>query len=183
MPELEKKEEEVVKLEDNISSKSTFESKKFIIITVVILIIVIALGALSYYSQKDDQVDNIQPPPKENNEQETPDIVAPSVLHNLRGTIKEFDEGNIIMEAEIPQVNQGGELISLVEIKKVLITPDTKIVKQSFGIHEPTGKKIVQEEDLVFGSLQVGDSIEVLSGENLRTEKEFEVSKIRLLEQ
>jgi len=178
-----KEKEEIVPPEEKFSSQSTFESKKFVLITIIILVIVIALGAFSYYSQKEEPINGVKLPPQEEEESKTPPVTVPDVLHNLRGTIKEFDKGNIVMEAEIPQIDEDGKLVSLAEIKKILITPDTKITSLSFVIHEQTGKKIPREEDIRFQDLQVGDYIEVLSGQNIRIEKEFEVSKVRILEE
>ena len=182
---LENKEKgKIVSPEEKFSSKPILESKKFILITVVILIVVIALGALSYYSKKEEPINGTNPPPqKEEEPKASSPATVPDVLHNLRGAIKEFDGGNIVMEAEIPQVDENGKLILLAEIKKVLITSDTKITSLSFVIHEPTGKKIPREEDIRFNDLQIGDYIEVLSGQNIRIEKEFEVSKVRILEE
>jgi len=147
----------------------------------LISIIIIFIGLLFYIYYQAKLIEVKPSAPEDETPSEIPKVTTPRVLHNLVGTIKEFEENTIIFEAIISQVDEKNQLISKKEMRKAAIDPTTEITYLTFTIHEETGKKIPKELKITFEDLKIGDYIEVLSNENISEKERFEASKIRIL--
>lgn len=112
---------------------------------------------------------------------EKPKVTLPSVLYNLNGVIKRIEQGAIVLEANVPAVNQAGEPISQKEIKKALLTPETKFTRLHIEKDEQNGQQSIKQATIALGDLKLGDKIEVIANRDIKDALEFEAKQVRVL--
>lgn len=108
-------------------------------------------------------------------------IILPKVIYSLAGTIKEINwqENYIMFEVLIPESEKDNQIVYRKEIRKVLVTPDTKINKLIFLVDE-NNKKTIQEAPLSFKDLKLKDYIEAIANQDISTLQEFSAVQIRV---
>lgn len=124
----------------------------------------------------------------------------PAEIFSLSGTITNISGNTISIKADPVVVNPLAEPAP--ESRKIVITPNTKIIKQSPRSPEelnaeqekyrseitnlepdaapPTPPSPFTEEELEITDLKVGDNISVTSEENIKSSSQFEAIEIRL---
>lgn len=149
--------------------------KKNVIIglTLVLLFIVIGFSIKKYFFPPKIS------PPKETPEEE-PKIILPTILYNLSGTIKKLEKDSLSFEAKLTQLDEKGQLIEKMEIRKAIITSTTKFNRLTFVEAEP-GRKTIKESPIAFKDLKMGDYIEAVSNQDISHAEEFEATLIRIL--
>ena len=150
-------------------------------VVVLVVVIIVILGGLFYYQNKKEET---KLPPGESSSEtssENSGVTTPKVLYNLTGIIEEFGENTVYFEADIPQIDEKGQLVSKKEIRKAILEPTTEISRLYFETHRETGKKIPKEIEMDFEDLKIGNEIEVLSNQNIGELQEFKVTKVRVL--
>lgn len=157
-----------------------------IIILGIIVILIVLLGSIlfsNYYlSKKIAEIESqLRPPQKEEITPESPKVTLPKVLYNLAGTIQKLEKNSLILEAMIPQVDETGQPVQKSEVRKVIVSPTTKVSRLVFITQEGTDRKVPEETPIIFGNLKIGDYIEVISNQDISEKQEFEVTQIRLL--
>ncbi len=113
--------------------------------------------------------------------EEPPKVTLPKVLYNLAGPIQKLEKNSLILEANIPQLNEQGQLTPKIESRKVLITAKTKFSRLIFVAQEGKNQKTPQETNISFNDLNLKDYIEVISNQDISQAQEFEATQIRVL--
>ena len=108
-------------------------------------------------------------------------ITIPKVLYNISGTVTEITADFLLLEAIVIELDEEGQLIQKTELRKALLTPTTQFTRLVFVTQEGTNRKTPQETQIGIGELQIGNSIEVLSKQDISSKEEFEVTKVRVL--
>jgi len=114
-------------------------------------------------------------------QKEAPKITLPKILYNLAGPVQNFDKISITFEASIPQLDEKGEAITKIEIRKALITPTTKFIRLTFVAQPETDRQTPLEISITFQDIKIGDYIEVISNQDISQKEEFEATLIRIL--
>jgi len=108
-------------------------------------------------------------------------ITIPKVLYNISGTVTEITADFLLIEAVVIELDEEGQLVQKTELRKALLTPATQFTRLLFVTQEGTNRKTPQETQIGIGELQIGNSIEVLSKQDISSKEEFEVTKVRVL--
>ena len=110
-----------------------------------------------------------------------PKITMPEILYNLTGIIQEIERNSIVLEVNIPYVDETNQIVHKIEIRKAIINTDTKFSDMSFIDTEDANRKTIQESEIIFQDLKIGDQIEVISNKDIKDKQEFEAVKVRIL--
>lgn len=110
-----------------------------------------------------------------------PKITMPEILYNLTGIIQEIERNSIVLEVNIPYVDETNQIAHKIEIRKAIINTDTKFSDMSFIDTEDANRKTIQESEITFQDLKIGDQIEVISNKDIKDKQEFEAVKVRIL--
>ncbi len=157
----------------------------FILIAIIFLAVGISAGILisgSFNKQNDlSFVAKIEQQPEEEQREEMPKFTVPEVLYNLTGLIQNIDDDFIIIEAEIPFLDENYQIIQKIEEKKVSINENTVLKSLNIVKQEKTNKRIIQENLITLRDLRIGDQIEAISNKDISQEYEFIASQIRIL--
>jgi len=108
-------------------------------------------------------------------------VTVPEVLYNIAGTIKDKTNRVLILEAFIPTKTVGGKPVQKKERREVIVTSGTKIVKLSFVESENKKRIQLKEQPLTFADLKIGDYVEAIANYNIKNQRRFEASQIRVL--
>ena len=114
-------------------------------------------------------------------EEEPPQVTLPKVLYNLAGPIQQLGVGMLVLEAEIPQLTETGEVSQKIESRKVFVTASTKFSRLTFVAQAGNSQKTPQETVIAFKDLKVKDYIEVVSNQDISQAAEFTAVQIRIL--
>lgn len=109
-------------------------------------------------------------------------IVLPKILYNLAGSIKSLEKSAVILDAYIPYLDENGDPAKKNEIKKALVTSDTRITRLTFVAEPGSDRRSPQENPVGFSELKIGDSIEVVSNQDITDKAEFDAILIRILQ-
>ena len=105
----------------------------------------------------------------------------PRVLYNISGTVTEITADFLVIEAVVIELDEEGQPVQKTEVRKTLFTSATQFTRLLFVTQEGTNRKTPQETQIGIGELQIGDSIEVFSKQDISSKEEFEVTKVRIL--
>ena len=108
-------------------------------------------------------------------------VSLPTTVYNLSGIIQSIGASSFVMEAKIPEGIEGNTILYSLEQKTIEVLPTTKITKITFVQEEGTNRKLVEETTIPFSALQQGNSIEVVSNKEVRTEGKIQATQIRIL--
>lgn len=152
------------------------------ILKAIVIIMIIGIGVASFFASIErGKVAQEQPASGTQTMLEPPKPQLPKVLYNLSGPVLSVGQNAVVFNAEVSFANAAGEIEQKIEERTAVITPATKITRLTFVEQEGTNRRTPQETQISLGSLQVGDSIEVLSNRDISTAGEFEATQIRLL--
>ncbi|MFH1662041.1 MAG: hypothetical protein ABIA02_03010 [Candidatus Falkowbacteria bacterium] len=166
-------------------------SLRIIVISLVaIFFVVIGLMIVTFLIQQasiDKKIEINKEPIIQQKEEKTekepePKIIIPEELFNLSGIIQEVKSNSIIFSAKVPYLDELGMPAQRNESREAIISEATEFKKMSIIAKEGTNKKAIQEVDMNFGDLKIGDYIEVIARKNIKDLKEFEVAKVRIMQ-
>lgn len=148
-----------------------------VLITSILLFLIVII--LFFFFKKGPEV--FLSPGVEAPQKEAPEITLPKILYNLAGPVKNFDKKSITFEASIPQLDEKGEAIAKIEIRKALITSATKFTHLTFVAQPGTNSQTPLETSITFQDIKIGDYIEIISNQDISQKEEFEATQIRVL--
>ena len=162
-------------------------NKTIIMFTLIAIIFLIAgigagiliSGNLINKQHSPDISQNIKPEPKV--QPELPKITMPEILYNLTGLIQEIEEDFIVIEVNIPYVDETNQIAHKTEIRKAMITVETNFSNMEFINTKEPNRKTIQESEITLQDLKIGDQIEVISNKDIKDKREFEAVRIRIL--
>ncbi|MCK4553655.1 hypothetical protein KAU19_01690 [Candidatus Parcubacteria bacterium] len=162
---------------------------KTIIIFILIAVIFFSagMGAGILISGSLDKQNNLnfvvktEQQPEEEQREEMPKFTVPEVLYNLIGLIQDIDDDFIIIEAEIPFLDENHQIIYKMEERKILISENTVLKSLNIVKQEKTNKKIIQESLISLQDLKIGDQIEAIANKDISQGYEFTASQIRIM--
>lgn len=111
----------------------------------------------------------------------TPKITMPEILYNLTGSIQEIEEDAIILEVNIPYVDETNQIAHKTETRKAIVNSETNFSSMIFVDTEEPNRKIIQESEITFRDFKIGDQIEVIANQDIKDKQEFEVVQVRIL--
>ncbi len=111
----------------------------------------------------------------------TPTLKTSKIFYNVGGVIKKIEDSYIILEANIPQITQDGIVSQKIELRRVFITPATKIIQLTFVSKKGESSKSPQESPISLHELKMGDYIEAIGNKDISASQEFEAIQIRAL--
>jgi len=139
--------------------------RKFIV-TITLIILVVASFTVGYYIGLENGKHNIA--------QEILDVMSFSIceIDMVNGRISEINDNSVILE------------IGLLDTRIVTVNDNTEIMKIYIDPFLLVSQNLTEMEeiDIEFGELMVGDKITVKADENIKIKKEFVASKIILIE-
>lgn len=108
-------------------------------------------------------------------------ITLPRVIYNLSGSVEDIDETFIVINASIFKMNEDRQIAKVTEKRTVFITAETKITELTFIPQEGTNKKLPQESISGVAEISVGDTVEVISNQNIADKQQFRATHVRIL--
>ena len=112
------------------------------------------------------------------------ELVLPRVTYNLSGKVQGISESAIALNAIVFRADANGEVIKTIQNRIVLVTPDTKITKLRFVpmVGSKDGNKQAPQEIVVtISEILVGNSVEVISSNDISGKERFTATHIRIL--
>jgi len=173
-------------MDNQIGLKKSWLKEIVIIGLILILISLVFLIYLNYhFSKKISQLElEFQKTAISKKEtKEPPKVSLPKVLYNLTGKIKNLERNTIVFEANVPVIDENNQPRSKIEIRKAIITPNTKFTRLTFVQKESDNKKIPLETNITLNDLKISDYIDVISNQDIYQKEEFESTEIRVLPQ
>ncbi|MCG2701382.1 hypothetical protein L6267_04395 [Candidatus Parcubacteria bacterium] len=161
----------------------------FILIAIIFLTAGVGAGVLiSVNFYKNQQInptvaENIksQQETQQKDMQKIPEATMPKFLYNLIGSIQRIEGNSIILEANVPYVNEVNQIANKIETRKAIVNPETDFSRIIFKDTGDAGRKTVQESKITLEDLKVGDQIEVIANKDIKNKQEFEVVSVRIL--
>lgn len=170
-------------------TKGRTSLRVIIISLVAIFFVVIGLMLVVFFTQKisvgkktEIKTQPLVQEEKKTEEKSTSKIIIPEEIFNLSGVIMEIKNDSLIFDAKIPYLDESGIAMSKNESREAIIGVNTELKKMSIIAKEGTNKKTVQETNMNFSELKVGDYIEAIARENIKDLVEFEAAKIRIMQ-
>ncbi len=115
-----------------------------------------------------------------NNLPEAPILKSPKIFYNVSGPVKKIGDSYIILEANIPQITRGIIVNQKIELRKVFITPATKIIQLTF-VSADGKNKSPKESPISLHDLKIDDYVEAIGNKDISASQEFEATQIRAL--
>ncbi|MCD6147812.1 hypothetical protein J7J18_00360 [bacterium] len=123
-------------------------------------------------------------------EEKVPFLQTPKEVFNIEGEVLEVSTDWLKIKAKPISINPLSELYKET-IRKVKITPTTKIIKEERILPSSLPKSLEELEEILqkerqgkkitLSEIKKGDRVRVTSKENILTEKEFQADKIVLM--
>jgi len=155
-----------------------FKRRFTLTIIIGITIFLVILGSIFIYYQGEQSKPSL---PEAGVPSSFPNVATPGVLYNLAGKVEKLEEGIIVFEAIVPQIDEKNQLLSKKETRKAIITSNTSFSRLVIATQQETGLKKSEENQIDFEDLKVGDYIEVSANQNISKLTEFEAIKVRVL--
>ena len=162
----------------NLKKMLNKKSLLIIIIPIVILLFLIIIGLAYFLSEKEEIILDLDQEEEKTNEQK---IVIPEIIYNLSGEIKEIKEDYIVFDAIIFKGYEENKPVREKQERRALITPDTKFTAVSFILLEGENKRTIKESETNLKELKIGDSVEVISRQNIKDAQEFEIRELKII--
>jgi hypothetical protein len=157
---------------------SQFKRRFILTIIIGIMMFLVILGSIFLcYQGKRKESSSLKPGVPSS----VPNVATPGVLYNLAGKIEKLEEGVIIFEAIVPQIDERNQLLSKKETRRAIVTSNTGFSRLIIATQQESGAETSKENQIDFKDLKIGDYIEVISSQNISQAMEFEATKIRAL--